>query len=68
MTSYNKQYLLFGNAELQIKKGTENISSNLGINGQYFNTGAIKDPEVLFGSAERETQGSYEIYQVIFKK
>ena len=68
MTSYNEYYLIFGNSELRIKIGEDIISSNLGINGRYFNTGTINGPEVLFGSAERETTGIYEVFQVVFKK
>ena len=53
ISSWNEYFLIFGNAELRIKSGESQVYSNLGSTFKYFNTEKAKDPEVLFGTAER---------------
>ena len=62
---YDDYFILFGNSELKIKVHDNHIESNLGIVYRYFDSGTHKNPQVLFGSAEKtSTIKSYEVYQV----
>ena len=56
LTQYNPYYIIFGNAELRIKLGVNIAESNLGIAGKYFDTGAIKNPSILFGTEDNAAE------------
>lgn len=54
VATYNEVFIIFGNAEIRIKKESDKIYSNLGTNHRFFNTPKeVRTPEILFGSEER---------------
>ena len=68
LTQYNPYYIIFGNAQLRIKLNKEVVESNLGIVARYFDTGSIKNPEILLGSENNEAAlDCYEVFQVIYQ-
>jgi hypothetical protein len=67
--TYDKFYLIFGNAELRIKTNESKIFSNFAISSAYFenkrdrvdvllNEGTINDVNLI----------TYEIYEIIFEE
>ena len=68
LTQYNEYFIIFGNAQLRIKLGEDYVESNLGISNKFFDTGNLKNPQILFNCAEKQVGLlSYEIFTVVME-
>ena len=64
--AYQPYFMTFGNSELRVKIPGRKLFSNMGVVNKFFEC-KEKDPSVLLGSKERESETDhYEIHKVYF--
>ena len=66
---YDDYYINFGNAELRLKTGKQEVFSNLGIPNGYFNARGHTAETLISLGAKREIEFEYcEYYQLILEE